>query len=368
MPGIDWSLLRTPDIGGNTMRAFEQGQKMGDELRRRKAIKRFASDPENPEAVNALMEVSPDLGFKAADYQREQAKAKREQEYGSALGDYVTSGGGGALLGVGGSQPSQAAPNALSAFRGLDSNAPRPPGQNALAAFTATQGAWPSPDQAPQLPDSRQESSEPDPDLAILGAPKTGADRAFLRMIKADPMKALKLRSELRDNFVQTLKDTREVYRLGIERLSLANDEPTYQAVLAELQPMTDAIGGNLLDHVPRNYPGPEGIQELLTKALDAKEQVTAFMQQTNIEDDNERADRNTDSLIQDRTARRGEARRNNDLRDRTTRRGQDTRAATQQRGQDRRGSGGRGKAMPTATGPNGEKVQWNGKDWVPAN
>ena len=125
-------------------------------------------------------------------------------------------------------------------------------------------------------------------------------------MIKADPVKALKLRSELRDNFVKTLKDTREVYRFGIERLSQASDEQTYQSVLAELEPMTQAIGGNLLDHVPANYPGPDGMRELLTKALDAKEQVSAFMQQANIDEDNERADRNTDSIIGDRSARQG--------------------------------------------------------------
>lgn len=53
---------------------------------------------------------------------------------------------------------------------------------------------------------------------------------------------------------------------------------------------------------------------------------------------------------------------------DRTRRRGQDVRDATQRRGQDTRSTtrGRRDTARPTATGPNGEKVEWDGKSWVP--
>ena len=330
---INWSLARSGE--GGAMAAFKQGRELGSDIRRSQALRAYAKNPQDPEVLNALVAVAPELGFKAAEFQRESVKDKREQEYSAAAGDYFTKGGGNALL-----------------MAGRQSTAPAPAPAPAMAVNVLALGAVPQPLQGaslgqaaqapmgpvPDLPDSRQK--EPDPDLAILGAPKTGQDRAFLRMIKAVPVKALKLRSELRDNFVKTLKDTREVYRFGIERLSLASDEQTYQSVLAEMEPMTQAIGGNLLNHVPANYPGPEGMRELLTKALDAKEQVSAFMQQANIDDDNERADRNTDSIIADRSARQGEVRRYHDQQSGNTRRGQDVRSRDARRGQDRRGSG----------------------------
>ena len=313
------------------MAAFKQGRELGSDIRRSQALRAYAKHPQDPEVLNALVAVAPELGFKAAEFQRESAKDKRDQEYNAAAGDYFTNGGDNALLMAGRQSPAPAPAPAVNAL--ALGAVPQP-----LQGASLGQGAQALTGPVPALPDSRQ--VEPDPDLAILGAPKTGQDRAFLRMIKADPVKALKLRSELRDNFVKTLKDTREVYRFGIERLSLASDEQTYQSVLAEMEPMTQAIGGNLLNHVPANYPGPEGMRELLTKALDAKEQVSAFMQQANIDDDNERADRNTDSIIADRSARQGEVRRYHDQQSGNTRRGQDVRSRDARRGQDRRGSG----------------------------
>lgn len=363
---IDWSLGKMPNVGNNALAAFEQGRKLGDDIRRRKAIKAFTEQPDAPKTLNALIRADPDLGFRASEYQRKRRADQKDDQFGEAMVGYLGPNGDGMGAGAPRSasptMPSAAFPgqNALAAFTGQQGRWPAPgeepqPPQaaNALSAYNQPQGSRPSLEQAPQLPDSRQ---EPDPELAFLGTPQTGRDRAFLRMVRIDPLKALKLRSELRDNFVKTLKDTREVYRFGIERLSQASDEQGYQAVLAELEPMTQAIGGNILDHVPANYPGPDGMRELLAKALDAKDQVSAFMRQADIDDDNERADRNTDSIIADRDARRD-----------IQRRGQDIRSTDARRGQDKRGSGGRGarQAMPTATGPNGEKVQWNGTAWV---
>jgi hypothetical protein len=354
VPGIDWSLLRAnanapANIANSVFASFEQGRKVGEDVRKRKALDTFAADPNSEEALRRLIAVAPELGFKAAEYRREQAKAQREQDFGGALTEYMISGGGNALLGV--------PRSALSGLPGPGSTAPAPsalgeprvPGgpppsaaalaPNALAPSAVPQVA--APEQAPQPAGGPQQDG---PDLSMLGTPRTGRDHAFLRMVKADPLKALKIQSELRDNFVQNLKDTQEVYRIGAERLSSANDEASYQRVLAELTPMVEAIGGNLLDHVPANYPGRDGLREVLMKALDARQQVSAFMQQANIDEDNERADRNTDSLVEDREERRGETRRYHDAQAGVARRGQDVRADVTRRGQDTRGSrGGRG-------------------------
>jgi hypothetical protein len=131
------------------------------------------------------------------------------------------------------------------------------------------------------------------------------------------------------------MKDERDLYAVAADRLSLARDEDSYQRVLAELSPMVAAVGGSLTDHVPPSFPGPEGLREIATKALSAKERPSLFMQQANIDEDNERADRNTDSLIGDRAERRG-----------IQRRGQDIRSGDVRRGQDIRGSGGRRSAV----------------------
>lgn len=398
---INWSLARSG--GGGAMGAFKQGRELGSEIRRSQALRAYAKNPQDPEVLNDLIAVAPELGFKAADFQRKRRADLRDDQFSEATTDYLgPNGEGNALLGVGRgpvSHPSDSPTrrSIIPPLGGAASTGGTPggmPAQNALAAFTGQQGHWPapgdapqpqppsqpqgsaglsaytqpqgsSPDQAPQLPDSRQE--HPDPELAILGTPQTGRDRAFLKMIRIDPIKALKLRTGLRDNFVKNLKDTREVYRFGIERLSQASDEQGYQSVLAELEPMTQAIGGNLLDHVPANYPGPEGMRELLTKALDAKEQVSAFMQQANIDEDNERADRNTDSTIADRDARRADTRQYRAAQTGTAQRGQDIRSRDARRGQDKRGSGRSGlvqvktraeaEALPSGTkfrDPNG--------------
>jgi hypothetical protein len=350
VPGIDWSLLRAngnapANIANSVFASFEQGRKLGDDIRKREALNAFAADPNSEEALSRLMAAAPELGFKAAEYRRDQAKAQREQDFGGALTDYMTTGGGNALLGV--------PRSALSGVPGPGATAPMPsalgepripggppPSAAALAPNALAPSAVPqemAPEQSPQPAPATQEDG---PDLSMLGTPRTGRDHAFLRMVRADPLKAIKIRSELRDNFVKNLKDTQEVYRIGAERLSSVNDEAGYQRVLAELMPMVEAIGGNLLDHVPANYPGPEGLREVLMKALDARQQVSAFMQQANIDEDNERADRNTDSLIEDREERRGEARRYHDVQAGVARRGQDVRADVTRRGQDTRGSG----------------------------
>lgn len=330
--GLD-GLISPASIGQGVQKAFEAGQVRG-------ALARFGRDPNNPATLNALIAVAPEIGFKAADYQREQAKTQQEQDFRGALSEYVTTGGGNALLASPGRQPLPRTPGALEGRAGGMTA-----GQSLNALQTPAVGQTigparpPAPDQAPE---SMFLEDDKGPDLSALGTPKNGRDAAFLRMLKADPLKAIKIDSEMRDNFVSRLKDEGEMYALAADRLSMVQDEAGYQRTLAELSPMVAAVGGNLADHVPATYPGPDGLRELATKALSAKERISTFMQQANIDDDNERADRNTDSLIEDRDERRGETRRYHDAQSGNTRRGQDIRSGDTRRGQDRPRAGGR--------------------------
>lgn len=112
-------------------------------------------------------------------------------------------------------------------------------------------------------------------------------------------------------------------------------------------------------------------------KALDAKQQFAAMhaerkleWDQTDDELDNARADRNTDSLITDRSGRRAETQRYHGEREAKTRRGQDMRDGTTRRGQDVRAAtaGKRGTGYTaTAVGPGGVRIHYDAtaKAWV---
>lgn len=328
MTEVNWGLLKMPDVGLNALAAFEQGQKWGLEARRRKGLADYAKDPHNPQTINALLAVDPETGFKAMEMERKRVADARDAETRGALSDY-----------------------AISAY------GPRAPQPTSPGAPQATVVGGPAnPQDAGHGPAA--------PDYSFLGEPQTDADHAFLRALKADPVAALKLQSGLRDNMVERLKAEQDFYGFAVSRLAGVSDEAGYQAALDEADRILRPMGGDVRAHVPPNYPGPEGLGQLRLRALDVKDQITTLLNQANVEADNARADRNTDSLIQDRNARRqetqryhdvtvGERRRSNDQADRTRRRGQDMAA-------------GRKSARPTATGPNGEKVEFDGKNWVP--
>lgn len=118
-----------------------------------------------------------------------------------------------------------------------------------------------------------------------------------------------------------------------------------------------------MTDFLPPNYPGPDRLKEIRLSAIDADDQMRIFMQEANIEADNARSDRNTDSLIETRDARLGEYRRHNRATEGNTRRGQDI---TDRRGRSRGGSSR--ASVPTATGANGEKYELRNGKWVQIN
>jgi hypothetical protein len=143
-------------------------------------------------------------------------------------------------------------------------------------------------------------------------------------------------------------------------------DDAGWQAALHRLAPMAQALGGDLTAHVPPTYPGPDAVHQLLQDALPVKERLDYLARAANIEADNARADRNTDSLIAERQARVGEYARHNRASEANTRRGQDVTDKRVRGSAGYQGRGGKGgAARPTATGRNGQKVEWNGKAWV---
>ncbi|MCC6479475.1 MAG: hypothetical protein IT552_09725 [Sphingomonadaceae bacterium] len=187
-----------------------------------------------------------------------------------------------------------------------------------------------------------------------IGGDGDAADAEFLRMVEIDPMAAMKIKSAKRDEAFDRLKSVDGAYDIAIQHLGSVTDEAGYQAVLGAVESRLQPLGLDIRSMVPPNYPGPDGVRQLLQSAMTAKEQLAALHRsdrlEADMEDDkadNARADRVADNLISTRTRNASTAER---------------RATVSER----RGSGGRGGASrPTATGPNGQKIQWNGRNWV---
>ncbi|MES2493994.1 MAG: hypothetical protein V4579_12045 [Pseudomonadota bacterium] len=209
MSGINWSLGVMPDIAGNALKAFDEGRK-------HRAWDEYAKDPNNLQGINALLAVDPENGFRALQHQRLLSKDKSEAEATTAAGDYIL-----ASRGFSTSQPSGSQAAAASQpFGGYNALAPR---------ATAPTSPFPVSGQTPGIGDGipgnqpmggpavsnapeqggaapAQDGSAPKVDWTVLGKPRSAADAAFLRAVRANPKGALQIDSDLRDNMVKRLK------------------------------------------------------------------------------------------------------------------------------------------------------------------
>jgi len=256
--------LQQFDIAGNAQNALLQGIKVGDTIRkereRRDALTNLAANPNDPSSVNALLAVDPELALRVRDNQRQEATFQNGQRFNAAAGKFMNA--------LAPAMPAQ----------------PIAPGANVAPAAQVTA--------QPQLSER---------------------DRAFHEMAAIDPVKAMKIDSDARNQALERLKALDDVYDLSIERLGGVVDENSYQAVLADVAPRFEQFGQDIRSVVPANYPGPEGIRSLLQSTMAAKEQIAALDRRDRIEWDqqddtldNARADREASSRIDAR--RRGSA------------------------------------------------------------
>lgn len=250
--------LQQFDIAGNAQNALLQGIKVGDTMRkereRRDVLANLAANPNDPASVNALLAVDPELAMRVRDNQRQEATFQNGQRFNAAAGKFMN-----ALA------PTMTAPAR-----------PIVPGVNVAPAAQVTE--------QPQLSER---------------------DRAFHEMAAIDPVKAMKIDSDARNQALERLKALDEVYDLSIERLGGVVDEDSYQSVLADVAPRFEQFGQDIRSVVPANYPGPEGIRSLLQSTMAAKEQIAALDRRDRIEWDqqddtldNARADREASSRI----------------------------------------------------------------------
>lgn len=181
-------------------------------------------------------------------------------------------------------------------------------------------------------------------------------EAAFGEMAAADPGAAVQIRGREADAQAEQLRTLRSAYEFGISALSNVSDDQSYQAARGRFIEMLQPLGidpGALASVVPEAWPGPDGTRALLMSALNARDQLAAMDRRDraegyldNLAADNERADRNTDSLIADRSARRDLARRGQDMASADRRRGQDITDSRVREAGTRQGRRGRGQAV----------------------
>ncbi len=253
------------------------------------------------------------------------------------------------------------------------------------------------------------------PRPANLAAPSApNQNEALIRLAQADPSRAFALEDREKTARSKELDDMHKLNAASGRLLAGVSDQQSYESAMGRMKKMFARFGESMDDYdVPGTYD-PSYVQSLRMSALDIDKQLAAERGakrlEWDIEDDqadNERADRNTDSVITDRSARRditvrgqnlsdARGRRGQDLSDSRGRRGQDIASSDRRRGQDvsdkrlretvgnrgaRRANAGSGAPAPagqaagsqkftrTATDPStGKKVGWNGSRWVPAN
>ena len=153
-------------------------------------------------------------------------------------------------------------------------------------------------------------------------------------------------------------------------------DQPTYTAALDRAEEM-----GIDTSKLPKQYV-PGFVDNLRRQNLSIRDQLGEMWKQRrfdqtqeNIDEDNARADRNTDSMISDRNSRRGLTARGQDMASSDRRRGQDMTDKRERGSYSYSHGGGRGRPggggasggyTHTATDASGRKVGWNGSAWVP--
>jgi hypothetical protein len=350
----NWNILgNVPNAGQAFTAGLEHGQSVKRENDTRNALAAFAHDPSNPAGVNALLGVNPALGFKAADYQRETLKR-------DAMGHLFD---------------------------------PANPPRSALVPDAAANGPPPP---VAMNPDGSA------PTEAVSSAPQTVVDPAHLpartdgltlnpdalrQLYQIDPESALQMQRHVYDANQAQFKTMQQ---RGAQFASFAwhlKQLPAEQRA-GELEAMAPQLiqFGVTPEQLAEADLSDAGLDRYIAtgRAIgdilrDDRAERRFEHDVSDDEADNERADRNTDSMISHRGAQEGIARRGQNIASGDRRRGQDVADTRARRGQDLtdkrvresagfRGRGGKGGAVPTATNPQtGHKMEYRGGKWVDA-
>lgn len=290
MTQVHWNALlggNWPDPGKAVMEGFDRGRKLREQADLRKAI--AAAQRGDPQALSTVMQLNPQLGIALEDqlYQRGERQRATESRAGKAA----------LMLGP---------PNALTAPQGPVNALMSPP---SLPGSPIANGLT---QPAPEGPRPLN-----DPGGSTYGRPQRYSPE-IEQAIRADPEGLLKFQGQRLEVTEKQLKAYRDLNNAAMQLLGGVYDQATYDAAKQRALQLYSQHGHDASEFItglPAEY-SPETVRMLQMQGMDTSRQLQAIARENrlewDIEDDqldNERADRNTDSLVNDRRERLKDAR-----------------------------------------------------------
>lgn len=347
---INWSLAGRGG-GMNALAAFQQGVKIGEDIKMRGALRDLARDPNATAPIESIMQINPEMAFRLSERQR-------QSRTNALLGDVF-----------GNPTPTHAAPQGQSL--------PTVPPTRATMGGDGLAPPFAAPTMAPAGGAAGAPATVVDP--ARL-PPRTDGVRinqdALRKLYAVDPQTAFQIQNHVYSADAAAFKrmqNNGEVMARAARRLM--NVQPGEgEDVMAARQREFQALAPQLVQMgIPAEVLGQADLSDAgLGRYLDLGQTIATLTDDDRadrsldwrIEDDrtdNARADRNTDSLISDRAERRRLTARGQDVASRDRRYSTDRSSSDRRRGQDvtdkriREGfgaSGGRRGGKPPATLP----------------
>jgi hypothetical protein len=302
---IHWDILKPIDFAGNVWRSFDKGRARADKDATQRAASAFARDPGNQEARAKLYGLNPALAAGMEDQAYEQSERRRTSEFRGAYGDYLMDrsraqpGPVNALSGVAG-PPSLRQPTAFGAAP--DAAQAAPAGGNALLGATSAF----APVAPPARPTAENALLPSMTGQNALAPPMPVVPPSFERMVRADPEKFLTFEGRRLDMDEARLKQMLNLSNMQMQLLGGVHDDASLQRAKEQARQLarqfdfpTDAV-----DAVPDTYT-PELVRSLQMQGMDTTKQLLQVVRENKLDwdieddqDDNERADRNTNSQI----------------------------------------------------------------------
>lgn len=313
---LDWSLLGPlPDIGGAFRRGMEQGDEQAKKRVQENALAALARDRNDPRAVEMLWRVNPSLAASYETHSMKRADWQREGEFRGAVSDYLVGQQNGGLA-----QQRAAAPA---------------PTQNALAPLVGGK-PQPSMQARPTGVSLAEMGSQPTPRPART---MTARERA----IRANPEKFLTYEGKRIDIDSDRIKQMLTLNDGAMQILGGVHDDETLLAAKERARALYQRFGmpTETIDQIPDTY-SPELVRSLQMQGMDTAKQLQQVVRENRLEwdiqddlEDNERADRNTNSMVETRQGQLANTRRGQDLTNSRGVRGQNIASRDRVRGQD---------------------------------
>jgi hypothetical protein len=375
MSGVNWGLYDPNAYARGVAQADQAMRPIMEGLERRslgRAMNALAANPADPKAMEFLYRTRPDLALKMQD-------RARDADTRNALASY--------LLGDTSSSDGRSTPMPAGGVNALMMPAPEAARLNGGAA----------------VPPGGQIA--PTGEMRGNRAPGPVRSPAYEMAVRADPEAFLTFEGKRLDVTGKQLKQAMDLNDYGMQLLGGVSDDASLAQAKERAREVYRRFGmpTDFIDSIPDTY-SPELVRQLQMQGMSSKEQLAAIARENRLEWDiqddeldNERADRNTDSMVDYRQGQLSNTRRGQDMTDARGRRGQNLTDARGRRGQDltdargrrrqdladqrardgvgdrsgRRGQRprGGGNTSPEGTiiqGPGGQRMVKRGGQWVP--